>query len=96
MSGVKGKSGRKKDPKGATKYFNELYDENAFNLAEITIQKALAGDKELLIYCHDRRLGKPKLHTDITIDSDLALNLQVHHILTQLDSPKLLEGDDAT
>lgn len=65
MSGVKGRSGRKHNPRNATRYFNELYDASSFQLAKVTIERALAGDRELLIYCHDRRLGKPKQQTDI-------------------------------
>ena len=62
--------GRKKK---ATTYFNELYDNNAYELANVTIEKALAGDREMLIYCHDRRLGKPKAVTEITDTEGKAL-----------------------
>ena len=56
--------GRKKK---ALTYFNELYDNKAWELANVTIEKALAGDREMLIYCHDRRLGKPKAVTELDI-----------------------------
>jgi len=77
MSGVKGRSGRKRNIANASKYFNELYDTCSFDLAKLTIDKALAGDRELLIYCHDRRLGKPKQSTDISLDADLPVNVIV-------------------
>lgn len=66
MSGIKGRSGRRRGIRSALHYFNQLYDTNSYELADITIQKALAGDRELLIYCHDRRLGKPKQQTELT------------------------------
>jgi len=68
MPGVKGRSGRKRSVLNALHYFNQLYDQNSYKLAEVTIQKALKGDREMLIYCHDRRLGKPKIHTEIEIE----------------------------
>ena len=67
MAGVKGRSGRKRDPRNAVSYFNRLYDKHALKLAEVSIDKALGGDREMLIYCHDRRLGKPKQQTDIEL-----------------------------
>lgn len=70
MSGVKGRSGRRRNPRNALRYFNELYDAKSYELAEVTIEKALAGDREMLIYCHDRRMGKPKANVDITSDGE--------------------------
>ena len=104
--GVKGRSGRKKDPRGATRYFNELYDEHAFELAELTIERALNGDRELLIYCHDRRLGKPKQQTDLSIEGGEMLGggaiLELFRQLAQYrqeliaEERKMLErGEDA-
>lgn len=105
MSGVKGRSGRKRNPRNATRYFNELYDLNSYELAKVTVDKALNGDRELLIYCHDRRLGKPKQQTDITTGGQQlgsGLVVELFKILTEkrreLENPniKLIgEGDAA-
>lgn len=63
--GKKGRSGRKRNPRNITKYFNEVFDQNSYVLVEQLIDKAKNGDKEMLIYCFDRRLGKPKATTEI-------------------------------
>ena len=95
MAGVKGRSGRKRNPRNAMRYFNDLYDMNSFELAQVTIDKALGGDRELLIYCHDRRLGKPKAinELDITGGQQLGSGLVVElfKILTQKQK-ELREG----
>ena len=77
MAGVKGRSGRKRNPRNATRYFTELYDDNSYELAKTTIDKALSGDRELLIYCHDRRLGKPKQQTELTGGEKLGSGVMV-------------------
>jgi len=76
MSGVKGRSGRRRNVKNALRYFNELYDLNSYDLAETTIKKALDGDREMLIYCHDRRLGKPKSTTELDIQGGERLGIE--------------------
>lgn len=60
MSGKLGRSGRKRNPKNVLHFFNEQFDLNSYELVEAVIQKALTGDKDMLVYCFDRRLGKPK------------------------------------
>ena len=59
MSGVKGRSGRKRNFKNAMLYLNETLDANWFDLVDALLEKAKNGDKECLMYCFDRRLGKP-------------------------------------
>ena len=99
MAGKKGRSGRKRNPRNALRYFNELYDLNSYELAEKTIQKALDGDREMLIYCHDRRLGKPKATIGVDEDDKSLLSahvtLEMFKLLAQkrreLQDTKLLE-----
>mgnify|MGYP001590737713 CR=1 FL=1 len=95
--GVKGRSGRKKSPRNATRYFNELYDENSFELSKLTIEKALEGDRELLIYCHDRRLGKPKVQAELTGAEGEALGAGLIMKLFQMidERKRLQEGQYA-
>jgi len=67
MPGVKGRSGRKRNPRNAQRYFNDKFDGSLFELTAKLIKKALEGDREMLIYCFDRRLGKPKQSTELDI-----------------------------
>ncbi len=66
MSGVKGRSGRKRDVRNIQKYFNEAFDLRSKELVEALIEKAQEGDIQSLVYVFDRRLGKPKQQTEIT------------------------------
>lgn len=91
MSGVKGRSGRKRNPRNAMRYFNDLYDLNSFDLVKVTIEKALAGDKELLIYCHDRRLGKPKQAVDVSGGRDLGAGIVVELMALLTSKQKEIE-----
>ncbi len=96
--GTRKKGGGRK--KKATTYFNELYDNKAWELANVTIEKALAGDREMLIYCHDRRLGKPKAVTEIDLSGGEQIGAgvvkELMTILTarwkELEQRKLGEG----
>ena len=102
MAGVKGKSGRKRNPRNAQRYFNEQFDLNLFDLTDKVIELAKEGNKEMLIYCFDRRMGKPKAQTDIDISGGQKLGsglvVELFKILTEkqreLESgePALLEG----
>jgi len=74
MSGVKGRSGRKRKIRNIVKYFNDMIDLNSAKLVDITIEKALQGDREMIIYCWDRRLGKPTQQTSLDISGGEALS----------------------
>ena len=99
MPGVKGKSGRKRNPRNAQRYFNDKFDGSLFELTDTLIQKAMEGDKELLIYCFDRRLGKPKQSTELDISGGEELGaglvVQLFSMLAakrkELDNPIQIE-----
>ena len=80
MSGVKGRSGRKKSPRNVMRYLTECIEENAYVLAKVLVDKAKNGDKESLMYCFDRIGGKPKQSTDIDITGgeELTASLVAH------------------
>lgn len=67
MPGVKGKSGRKRNIRNIQKYFNQQFDLKSNELVEKLLEKAADGDRELLIYVFDRRIGKPKAQTDVNL-----------------------------
>jgi len=68
MSGKKGRSGRKRTARNIVKYFNDQIDLHSTELVDVTIQKALGGDREMIIYCWDRRAGKPTVKTDLKME----------------------------
>ena len=70
--GKKGLSGRKRSPGTVMKYLTEKIDDNWPRLVDALIEKALGGDKEMIQYCFDRRLGKPKVVTEIEADEGLS------------------------
>ena len=101
MPGVKGRSGRKRNPRNAQRYFNEQFDLNMFDLTDKVIELAKEGNREMLIYCFDRRLGKPKATTEIEGGEALAagavlkiLQIVAEHKRKQLSSQeqKALQG----
>ena len=94
MSGVKGRSGRKKSPANVMRYLTEQIDSNWSKLVNSLIEKALEGDKETLMYCFDRRLGKPKIHQDLEVKGDILSALEVKHIF-QLARQEFLEEGKA-
>ena len=47
------------------------------DLAKVTIDKALAGDRELLIYCHDRRLGKITQQSKVDLGGEISVGTLV-------------------
>ena len=69
MSGVKGKSGRKRNIANIQKYYNEQFDLRAPQVIERLLDEAINGKAEALIYSIDRRLGKPKITTDLNLDT---------------------------
>jgi len=66
--GKKGLSGRKKSPTNITRYLYEQIDHNWAQLVDALVQRAIDGDREMLQYCFDRRLGKPKALADINLE----------------------------
>ena len=77
MSGVKGRSGRKKSPRDVLRYLTEEIDDNWADLVSKLIDKARDGDREALMYCFDRRLGKPKQQTELTGGGEVGVGLMV-------------------
>lgn len=77
MSGVKGRSGRRKSPKNLMKYLTETIDSNSYVLVDALVNKAKQGDKDALFYLFDRRLGKPVQQTDLNLQGgeDIGVNL---------------------
>ena len=94
--GKKGLSGRKKSPRNVIKYLTEHIDDNWSKLVDSLIQKAINGDKELLQYCFDRRLGKPKQSTDLDISGgeELSASLVTHLFAMLATKRKELEQQD--
>ena len=92
--GAKGRSGRKRNPRNATRYFNELYDASSFELAKVTIDKALAGNTELLIYCHDRRLGKIPQQSKVDLGGEISVGTLVR-LLGMIQQRRITGGTDA-
>jgi len=68
MAGVAGRSGRKKKPSTLVNEALDRVDQHLPELFQSLIDRATQGDREAAIYLIDRRLGKPKQHTDITSD----------------------------
>ena len=92
--GKKGRSGRKKNPAGIMKFLFERIEDNAYELAEAIVQKAIAGDIESLKYCYDRVGGKPVQQTDMNLSGgeELTAGL-VTQLFTMLAAKrKELEG----
>jgi len=72
MSGVKGRSGRK--PKASTniqQYLNSIRDTEIPLILAAMIEKAKAGDKDLMIYLTDRCLGRPRQEIDSRIRAQI-------------------------
>ena len=94
--GKKGLSGRKRSPGTVMKYLTEKIDDNWPRLVDALIEKALGGDKEMIQYCFDRRLGKPKVEIGTKVTGFLitADDYEIACRLAKTDETKLLkEGD---
>ena len=92
----KGRCGRKKSPLNVMRYLTEQIDDNWGELVEELIKQAMKGDREALMYCFDRRLGKPKATTEFEGGEALAAGMvlkiiQVVREHERLNSQKLLE-----
>jgi len=81
MSGKKGRSGRKPYLKNVTEYFNKQFDLRSFSLVDKILSEAENGNRELLVYVFDRRLGKPKQSTDLNIEGGEQLGMSTMNIL---------------
>lgn len=66
MSGVKGRSGRLGYRARAEKSL-KVIERRLPVLTEALLQRAEAGDKDCLLYCFDRILGKPRVEIDQNI-----------------------------
>lgn len=70
MTGVKGRSGRYPATnayRAKVEQALSLLRKHIPGLTQILIGKAEAGDKDCLLYCFDRILGKPKVEIDQNI-----------------------------
>ena len=94
MSGVKGRSGRKKSPRDVLRYLTEQIDDNWGILVNRLIEKASNGDREALMYCFDRRLGKPKQQADIDIKGEVSVGTLVK-LLGMMERDYIEGGSDA-
>ena len=94
LSGVKGRSGRKKTATNTVKYFNECFDKKSYQLIEKLFEFALDGDKNLLQYVFDRRLGKPHQSQDLRVRAERVYSPDELQLMSQplLDEAKLLNG----
>ena len=99
----KGRCGRKKSPRDVMRYLTEQIDSNWGVLVERLIEQAKNGDREALLYCFDRRLGKPKATTEIEGGEALGAGmvLQILAVIAEqrrlsepLESRGLLEEGD--
>ena len=60
-------------------------DQNLPELFEALTKQALEGDREALIYLIDRRLGKPKVVSDINIEGEIIGKGLMVALLKELD-----------
>ena len=95
MSGIKGKSGRKKV---ISTIVSEAIDAVRQDLPLLFVklkERALDGDREAAIYLIDRVLGKPKVQAEIESKGDINVSLLVALLeLVHRESPKLIiEGE---
>jgi len=73
MSGIKGRSGRRKPLGKQIDEAMKRLDAELPDLVAKLILKASDGDRDALIYLIDRRMGKPKQSTDIDITGGVEL-----------------------
>lgn len=67
MAGKKGRSGRRKVASTLINEALERVDQRIPELFNKLVEKGLQGDRECLIYLIDRRLGKPKVQTEVDL-----------------------------
>ncbi len=68
------KGGRPKSLPTILELCNRLLDESLPELFAKLIELAKEGDREALVYCLDRRLGRPKLEIDNRFSLEVSLN----------------------
>jgi len=102
MSGIKGRSGRRKPLSKQIDEAMKLLDAGLPGLISKLIDKATEGDREALIYLVDRRLGKPRQQTGIDLTGGdkigSGLVVELMQILTEKkkeleDIKQIAEGD---
>ena len=73
--------GRKKKESTAIK---ELYDKNAYAIAEKMIEMALKGDKDCLKHCDDRIHGRARQEIDARIRAIASMSPEDYELATRL------------
>ncbi len=73
--------GRKKKESTEIK---ELYDKNAYKIAEKMIEMALKGDKDCLKHCDDRIHGRARQEIDARIQAIAAMTPEDYELATRL------------
>lgn len=73
MAGKKGRSGRRKSINTLMTEAMDNVDQTLPELFKVLIKKARDGDKDCLIYLIDRRLGKPKLSVDTSLEMKVSV-----------------------
>ena len=94
MAGIKGKSGRRKTSRGTLAYFNEQFDKNSAKLIDKLFQEVMTGDKNLLIYIFDRRLGRPHQTQDLRVKAQRVFSPEELELINQplIEERQLLDG----
>lgn len=83
MSGIKGKSGRKKTPSTLVNEALNLVDQKLPDIFQALIKRATEGDRDAQIYLIDRRLGRPKQETDLRVKGIIAFTAEDYELLTR-------------
>ena len=97
MSGIKGRSGRKKEPNALVNEALALVDQHLPDIFNALITKATGitkcpncgqpmvgfGDRDAQIYLIDRRLGRPKQETDLRVKGIIAFTAEDYELLTR-------------
>lgn len=83
MSGVKGKSGRKKSLKTIMNEALELIDQAFPEIIGVLIRKALEGDREASEYLLNRRIGKPSFQGQVDIQGGEQLGVETLKALVE-------------
>jgi len=94
MAGKPGRSGRPKDPTNTLKYFNEQFDKNSYDLINQLFKLALEGNKDILTYCFDRRLGRPHQTQDLRVKAQRVFSPEELELINQplIEERQLLDG----
>ena len=93
---VKGHSIRPHNPgrkKKESTTIKELYDKNAYEIAEKMIEMALKGDKDCLKHCDDRIHGRARQEIDAKIHAIASMTPEDYELATRqalIEEQKLL------